>query len=227
MNYLELINKCLVELNYKQVNAFSELIKNDHKKLKNIINIINSEICSLDKWNFLLRKEVLQLKKNSGELENTIDGRIKTIIIDGVKYEYFKDFEKFFTNSQPQNTYSLFNDKILLPIFNQTGRIDVYDYLKNSNADFDEDEISRISALVEKIENTAIQRYLEKQEHEKVLNNENESAKQRLRANAQNTSSDGLKNLVFTREQIGKMSGAEFAKHERAIMNQLKNGLIK
>ena len=39
MNYLELINKCLVELNYKQVNAFSELTKNDHKKLKNIIMI--------------------------------------------------------------------------------------------------------------------------------------------------------------------------------------------
>lgn len=131
MNYLELINKCLVELNYKQVNAFSELIKNDHKKLKNIINIINSEICSLDKWNFLLRKEVLQLKKNSGELENTIDGRIKTIIIDGVKYEYFKDFEKFFTNSQPQNTYSLFNDKILLPIFNQDKNVEIYYYTKN------------------------------------------------------------------------------------------------
>ena len=129
MNYLELINKCLVELNYKQVTAFSELIKNDHKKLKNIINIINSEICSLDKWNFLLRKEVLQLKKNSGELENTIDGRIKTIIIDGVKYEYFKDFEKFFTNSQPQNTYSLFNDKILLPIFNQDKNVEIYKYI--------------------------------------------------------------------------------------------------
>ena len=56
MNYLEIINKCLVELNYKQVNSFSELTKNEHKKLKNIINIINSEICSLDKWNFLLRK---------------------------------------------------------------------------------------------------------------------------------------------------------------------------
>ena len=32
MNYLELINKCLVELNYKQVNTFSELTKNEHNK---------------------------------------------------------------------------------------------------------------------------------------------------------------------------------------------------
>ena len=54
MNYLELINKCLVELNYKQVNAFSELTKNDHKKLKNIINVLNSEICGFGRWAFLL-----------------------------------------------------------------------------------------------------------------------------------------------------------------------------
>ena len=111
--------------------------------------------------------------------------------------------------------------------FNKDGRLDVYDYLKNSEIEFDDGEISKISELVEKIENSAIERYLKEKEHEKALNNENEFAKQRLKANAQNTSSDGLKNLVFTREQIGKMSGAEFAKHERAIMDQLKKGLIK
>lgn len=111
--------------------------------------------------------------------------------------------------------------------FNQDGRIDVFDYLQQANADFDDDEISKISALVEKIEKTAIDKYLRAQEHEKTLNSENESAKQRLRANAQNSSFDGSKNLVFTREQIGKMSGAEFAKHERAIMDQLRKGLIR
>lgn len=131
MNYLELINKCLVELNYKQVNAFSELIKNDHKKLKNIINIINSEICLSDRWNFLLRKQVLNLKKFSGELENIIDGRIETVIIDGVKFDFYADFEKFFVNSQPQNTYSLFNDKILLPFYNQNKNVEILYYTKN------------------------------------------------------------------------------------------------
>ena len=60
-----------------------------------------------------------------------------------------------------------------------------------------------------------------------MLNNENEAAKMRLRANAQNAVSDSGTNMVFTREQIGKMSGAEFAKYERAIMDQLKKGLIR
>ena len=111
--------------------------------------------------------------------------------------------------------------------FNKDGRIDVFDYLKTANVDFDDDEISKISSLVETIEKTAIDRYLREQEHEKTLNSENETAKQRLRANAQNSTSDGDTNLVFTREQIGKMSGAEFAKHERAIMDQLRKGLIR
>lgn len=135
MNYLEIINKCLVELNYKQVNSFSELTKNEHKKLKNIINIINSEICSLDKWNFLLRKEKLLLKKNTGELENTINGKINSLIIGVEKYEYNPNYETFFTNSQPQNTYSLFDDKILLPIFNQDKDVEILYYTKNCAKD--------------------------------------------------------------------------------------------
>lgn len=131
MNYFELINKCLVELNYKQVNAFSELTKNEHKKLKNIINVLNTEICNSDRWNFLQRKEQLVLPKNTCEIENTIDGRIETLIIDGVKFDYCGNFEEFFVNSQPQNTYSLYNDKILLPMFNKEKNVEILYYTKN------------------------------------------------------------------------------------------------
>jgi hypothetical protein len=111
--------------------------------------------------------------------------------------------------------------------FKKDGRIDVFDYLMNVDANFDDDEISKISSLVEKIEKSAIDRFLKVQEHEKTLKNENETAKQKLRANAQNSASGGTTNMVYTRDQIGKMSGAEFAKHERAIMEQLRKGLIK
>ena len=78
MNYFEILNKCLVELNYKQVNSFSELTKNEHKKLKNIVNIINKEICLSEKWNFLLRTTTLSLPKNTGQIKNTVQGKIAT-----------------------------------------------------------------------------------------------------------------------------------------------------
>lgn len=140
MNYLELINKCLVELNYKQVNVFSELIKNDHKKIKNILNLINTEVCRFDKWNFLLRKTELTLPKNTGEIKNTIKGRFSLVLVDGVKYEYFEDFEKFLTNTQPPCTYSVFNDKLLFPIFNEEKTIEIVYFSENNAQDKDGNE---------------------------------------------------------------------------------------
>lgn len=142
-----------------------------------------------------------------------------------VNYVTQKAFENYTQNS---SVASPAPRELQTPeFFKQDGRADVFDYLKNANVDFDDDEISKISQLVEKIENSAIEKYLRAQDHEKTLNSENESAKLRLRANAQNSVYDGANNLVFTREQIGRMSGAEFAKHERAIMDQLKKGLIR
>ena len=80
---------------------------------------------------------------------------------------------------------------------------------------------------VEKLEKSAIEKYLQQQAHEKSLNDENEAAKQRLQANAQNQMFTDDNSRIFTREQIGKMSGAEFAKNEQAIMEQLRKGLIR
>ncbi len=135
MNYLELINKCLVELNYKQVNSFSELVKNDHKKIMNILNIINNEVCRYDKWDFLLRKSQLILPKNTNELTNSINGRFKTVLVDGTKYEYFENFEKFLTNTQPPCTYTSFNDKILFPDSNKDKTVEIIYYTNNNVLD--------------------------------------------------------------------------------------------
>lgn len=111
--------------------------------------------------------------------------------------------------------------------FNQEGRLEVLDYLKKSNVIVDKDEINQISMMMEKLEQSAINRYLRQKAHEKALNDENEAAKRRLTANAQNSSSNGTTKKTFTREQIGRMSGAEFAKNERLIMEQLRKGLIQ
>ena len=115
-------------INYKQVGSFSELTKNDHKKLKNILNVLNAEVCGSDRWSFLLRKEEITLPKNTCEIQNTIDGRIETVIVDGAKFDYYEDFEKFFTNAQPMQTYSLFNDKILFPAFDKNKIVEIIYY---------------------------------------------------------------------------------------------------
>lgn len=111
--------------------------------------------------------------------------------------------------------------------FKPEGRSDVLNYLKNSNVDMDKDEIGIISDMVEKIEKCAIERFIQQQTHEQALNDENEAAKRKLTANAQNSSFTANKNRAFTREQIGRMSSAEFTKFEPMIMEQLKKGQIK
>lgn len=128
MNYFELINKCLVELNYKKCLRFADLIKNDHDKIKNILNIINAEVCGFDNWNFLLRKIQLTLPANTGEITNTVPGRIHGVYIDGIKYNFYPDFEKFLLNKQPSNTYSVFNDKILFEIFSTEKTVEIVYY---------------------------------------------------------------------------------------------------
>jgi len=110
--------------------------------------------------------------------------------------------------------------------FRYGARSEVLDYLKKSGV-VNKDEISRITGLVERIEKSAVENYLRKTRYEKTLNDENKTAKQKLRANAQKMSTSGNTRGVFTREQIGNMSGAEFAKHERAIMEQLRKGQIR
>lgn len=146
MNYFELINKCLIELNYKKCGSFTDLVKNDHEKIKNILNIINAEVCGFDNWNFLLRKVQVDLPKNSGEILNTVSGRIHSLYIDNIKYEYFADFEKFLLNKQPSNSYTVFNDKILLPLFEQDKAIEIVYYTNNFAQDTQGQDIVSMAA---------------------------------------------------------------------------------
>ena len=135
-----------------------------------------------------------------------------------------------FTNQQPipaeenQTPFDLFN-KEKPDFFSKAGRCDVLNYIKN--LDMDKDEILKIADLVEKIEKTAIEGYLKQSAHDKTLNDENTAAKSKLTSYVQNAKYDGNNNRVFTREDIGRMSGDEFAKNERLILEQVKQGLIK
>lgn len=131
MKFLELINKCLLELNYRQVNAFSELIKNDHKRIKTIMNLINKEICSVEGWNFLLKREFLTLKAGETEIDNTVNGRILYLFIDGNKYNFVDDVESFMSGNAKFGTYSSFSDKLIFPKFDKDKKIDVIYYTKN------------------------------------------------------------------------------------------------
>lgn len=138
------------------------------------------------------------------------------------------------TNNQ-KNAVSAAQTPVLNPLdlfnkenpgfFDKSARSDVLNYIRDF--DMDKDEIAKIAKMIETLENSAIEGYLKQSAHDKTLNDENSAAKSKLTSYAQNAILDGNNNKVFTREEIGKMSGDEFVKNEKLIMEQVRQGLIK
>ena len=126
-------------------------------------------------------------------------------------------------------TKSVINEsgKINPNFFAGNGRKEVLNYLKSGNIKLGDSDLEKISNIIRGVEYSAIERYLQKAAHDKNLRNANESAKQRLTANAQMSNFSNNMTRTFTREQIGKMSTQQFMKYEPIIMAQLKKGLIK
>lgn len=135
MKFLELINKCLLELNYRQVNTFSELVKNDHKRIINILNIVNNEICNSENWNFLLRRVEINIPANTTIVENAIKGRILHLFIDNEKYKFQRDFEQFITGKPNERTYSICASNLLFPKFKTEKKAEIIYYTSNSVSD--------------------------------------------------------------------------------------------
>ena len=94
--------------------------------------MVNTEVCNYDNWNFKLRKTTLNLPANSTEIDNTIDGRIASILIDGHVYKYFDRPEVFINGKAPSGTYSSFNDKLLMPEFDKDKPVNVVYYTANT-----------------------------------------------------------------------------------------------
>lgn len=124
----------------------------------------------------------------------------------------------------PENPMDLFIQEHP-DFFKKGARASVLDYIKDLN--MDKDEISKIAQIVEGLETSAIDGYLKQSAHEKSLNDENALAKSKLTSYAQNASKDATNGRIFTREDIGRMTLDEFAKNEKLIMDQVKQGLIK
>mgnify|MGYP007101857486 CR=1 FL=1 len=186
-----------------QPNTFDDYQRNYAQEAVNIQNLVKSGILNEQQGQYCMSQLAIK----------TLNGLTQGLNNLQPTPEQINPFEEF--------------DKEKPNFFNHDGRADVLNYLKNSNVEVDKDEIDAISQMVEKIEQCAIEKYIKQQAHEKELNDENEIAKKKLTANAQNATSFAKNTTAFTREQIGKMSGAEFAKYEPLIMEQLRKGQIR
>ena len=144
MNYLEIINKCLSELSFKQVSDFSELVKPEHQRIKNYINIIAQEVCSSENWNFLLKEESLTLPAQCSEITNTINGKIIAVYIENAEYKFCEDFKRFLQKKEKAKVFSIFNDKLLFPEFEKEQTVKIIYYTRNWALSSDNKEKSKL-----------------------------------------------------------------------------------
>ena len=106
-------------------------------------------------------------------------------------------------------------------------------YLKNLDIELDEEDLRAIEEVVLELEKAAISRQTKEsgtnsaEDALKILNQSNEIAKSRLMTDSLRGSSlKQTPDKTFTRDEIAKMSTAEFIKNEPVINYQLQNGLL-
>lgn len=134
MNYLEIFNKVMLELNYRPINVFSNIFKNEHLRILENIKRVNSEICSSFDWDFLLKKEQVQIErvKSCGEGADSTPaatsiapcglfavgfepkGKVVSLFEEGQKLRYHAKFEDFLKGSAPPGTYGNYGGKLIL-----------------------------------------------------------------------------------------------------------------
>ena len=194
-----------LDINFDKKSRDNQLSKSFKEDIANLQTLLNSGFVNHQQGQNLLNHIIR--KALDENVHNMMENKTETVFD---KNAAFKEFE----NENPN-------------FFTAEGRSEILNYLKSDEIQFDKDELSKIAKIVEQVEKSAIERYLKKAAHEENLEKANSQAKQRLQANAQKTKNDGKNNAPFTREQIGKMSSADFLKYEKEIMDQLKKGLIK
>ncbi len=151
MKFLEIVNKCLSELNSKQVNDFSELTKNEHKRLLSAVNLVNKEICNIENWSFLLKRISVDLLAGTKELKNPINGKILHLFIDGIEYSFTENLKPFLeVKNTDMKCYSILGNNILFPKFENDKKLDIVYYSANCVVDSENKEKENLEYVDDK-----------------------------------------------------------------------------
>lgn len=132
MNYFEIINKCLIELNYKPVTAFAKLTKNDYIRLKNVINRLNSDVVTSEPYWFRQKKTTITVDSDT-EYDLTFDGKITDVFEDDTRYIFDNDYTHFYNDSGSGTTYGFYGGKLLFTPVTTSKTVTIY-YVTNNPA---------------------------------------------------------------------------------------------
>lgn len=145
MNFLELINLTLQELDYKQVSSFDELVKPDHKKIMTIVSRVNDILLNSCDWDFMLRELVLDVPANAEQVKIPPDTKIKSVYVDGRELYFSDKCEVYLAGRGFSNHYSVFDCSILLTPVSSPRSLKVVYVTKNHAKNLAGEEIARLT----------------------------------------------------------------------------------
>lgn len=140
MNFLEIINKCLIELNYREVDSWNALTLNDHKRLKEVIKRVNSQICTAEDWPFLEREANLRLIKGQEKFYNPVTGKISLFFIDKNEYKYSPNYRAFLLGNPVAGCFSTYAEHVYIPPQNSSVNCKIFYNSDYSAMDKDNNE---------------------------------------------------------------------------------------
>ncbi|MDD3593018.1 MAG: hypothetical protein PHX18_00150 [Candidatus Gastranaerophilales bacterium] len=125
MNLLEIMNKTLVELNYKEITDFDiDIKKPDNKRLLDVINRLNKDICILsDDFYFRQKVKEIELTNDRFEYSPNISGHISKIIAGTQEYKFESDYSLFYKNTAPAYSFGSFGTKLLIAPTNAVAKV--------------------------------------------------------------------------------------------------------
>ncbi len=113
MNYFEIFNKVLLELNYRAVQSFEAIYKSEHNKILEAINRTNNDVLASYEWPFLERAAILDVIEGENIYQLPFKGNIKSVFHKGERVLYTPRGEDLMFGRLFGNYYSVINDRII------------------------------------------------------------------------------------------------------------------
>lgn len=115
MNYFEIFNKVLLELNYRPVQSFDGIYKSEHKKILDAINRVNNEVLASYDWDFLDKQMFLDVEEGKNVYELGFNGNIKAVYKYNERVSYTPNSEELELGSILGNFYAVARRSIIIP----------------------------------------------------------------------------------------------------------------
>lgn len=142
MNYFEIFNKVLMELNYRAVSSFENIYKTEHKKVLDLINRVNNEVLATYTWPFLERCTFIDVLEGENVYKLPFKGNIKAVYRDRKRVLYTAEAENLLSGEIERDYYSVARNCFILPKAARAGRYKIIyesrNYALSENNEFKE-----------------------------------------------------------------------------------------